>query len=231
MHRAIVAARREAALRTCCGRSGRVRLLEWYSSSTMRNATRITTGVAVSARRKAWTCYCALAAILLALSQPAVAASAAQIDRDASAVLAKLYQRYPAAKALAKDAKGILVFPKILKAGLVIGGESGDGALRVNGKTVGYYNTSGVSYGLQAGAQSYGYVLFLMTDAAVNSLGRAEGLELGVGPSVVVMDDGMAKKTTTTTSQSDIYAFVFAQKGLMAGLGIQGSKITKINPR
>ena len=172
-----------------------------------------------------------VAAILLVLPQRAAAASAAEINRDANAALGKLYQRYPAAKALAKDANAILVFPKILKAGLVIGAESGDGALHVNGKTVGYYNTSGASYGLQAGAQTYGYVLFLMTDSAVNSLGKAEGFELGVGPSVVVMDDGMAKKTTTTTAKSDIYAFVFGQKGLMAGLGIQGSKITKIAPR
>lgn len=164
-------------------------------------------------------------------SRPAAAASAAEIDRDATAALSDLYKRYPAAKNMAKDAKAILVFPKILKAGLMIGGETGDGALRVKGKTVGYYNTSGVSYGLQAGAQTYGYALFLMTDSAVKSLDKTEGLEIGVGPSVVVMDDGMAKKTTTTTVKSDIYAFIFSQKGLMAGLGIQGSKITKLDKR
>lgn len=161
----------------------------------------------------------------------AAAASAAEIDRDATAALNDLYKRYPAAKMLSKDAKAILVFPKILKAGLMIGGETGDGALRVKGRTVGYYNTSGVSYGLQIGAQTYGYALFLMTDSAVKSLDKAEGLEVGVGPSVVVMDDGMAKKTTTTTVKGDIYAFIFGQKGLMAGLGIQGSKITKLDKR
>lgn len=123
---------------------------------------------------------------VLAPSAPADAASAGGINRDANAVLAKLYGRYRAAKALAKDAKAILVFPKILKAGLMIGGESGDGVLHVNGKPVGYYNTSGASYGLQIGAQTYGYVLFLTTDSAVNSLGQAQGFELGVGPSVVV---------------------------------------------
>jgi lipid-binding SYLF domain-containing protein len=132
---------------------------------------------------------------------------------------------------MAKDAKAILVFPKILKAGLMIGAETGDGALRVKGKTVVFYNTSGVSYGLQAGAQTYGYALFLMTDSAVKSLDKAEGLEVGVGPSVVIMDDGLASKTTTTTAKSDIYAFIFGQQGLMAGLGIQGSKITKLDMR
>jgi lipid-binding SYLF domain-containing protein len=113
----------------------------------------------------------------------------------------------------------------------MVGGESGDGALRVKGKTVAYYNTSGVSYGLQIGAQTFGYALFMMTDAAVAQLDKADGFEVGVGPSVVVMDDGMAKKLTTTTAKSDMYAFIFGQKGLMAGVGVQGSKITKIDRR
>ena len=73
--------------------------------------------------------------------------------------------------------------------------------------------------------------MFFMNDAAVKSLDKAEGFEVGVGPSVVVMDEGMAKSTTTTTLDKDIYAFIFGQKGLMAGLGIQGNKITKINPK
>lgn len=168
--------------------------------------------------------------VTLALTLPgtAVAASAAELDRDATAALNALYKRYPSAAELSKKAKAIVVFPKIIKAGLLVGGESGDGVMRVKDRTVGYYNTSGVSYGLQAGAQTFGYALFLMTDKAVQSIGTAEGFEVGVGPSVVVMDDGMAKRTTTTTLQDDIYAFVFGQKGLMAGLGIQGSKITRI---
>lgn len=173
----------------------------------------------------------ATAMTLVLLSPPAAAASTAEINRDATAALNALYKRYPSAVTLSKDAKAILVFPKVIKAGLMIGGETGDGVLQVKGKPVGYYNTSGVSFGLQAGAQTYGYALFLMTDNAVKSLGRAEGLEIGVGPSVVVMDDGLANKTTTTTAQSDIYAFIFSQKGLMAGIGIQGSKITKLDKR
>jgi lipid-binding SYLF domain-containing protein len=171
-----------------------------------------------------------LAAILGtgSLSWLAEAASAASLDGDATAALNALYKRYPSAAKLSKDAKAIVVFPKITKAGLMIGGESGNGVMRVQGKTVGYYNTSGVSYGLQVGAQTYGYALFLMTDKAVKAIGTAEGFEIGVGPSIVVMDDALAKKTTTTTAQKDIYAFIFSQKGLMAGAGIQGSKITRI---
>jgi len=114
---------------------------------------------------------------------------------------------------------------------LGIGGQFGEGALIKGGKTVGYYNTAGVSSGLQAGAQQYGYAMFFMNDAALKQLDKTEGFEVGVGPSIVVMDEGKAKSTTTTSAKDDIYAFIFSQKGLMAGLGLQGNKITKIDPK
>jgi lipid-binding SYLF domain-containing protein len=156
-------------------------------------------------------------------------ASAASLDADATAALNALYQKYPSAVSLGQNAKAILIFPSITKVGLMIGGESGNGVMRVKGKSVGYYNNSGVSSGLQAGAQKYGYALFLMTDGAVQSINSTQGFEVGVGPSMVLMDEAQAgKKTTTATAKSDIYGFIFSQKGLMAGLGIQGNKITKI---
>jgi lipid-binding SYLF domain-containing protein len=96
------------------------------------------------------------------------------------------------------------------------------------GKAVCYYSTAGASYGLQAGAQKYGYAMFLMNENALNALTTAEGFEVGVGPSVVLVDEGMAKSVTTTTAQNDIYAFIFGQTGLMAGVGIQGNKITRL---
>ena len=99
------------------------------------------------------------------------------------------------------------------------------------GKAVGFYNTAGASYGLQAGAQKFGYALFFMNDGALGYLGRSDGFEIGVGPSVVVMDEGMAKQTSTTTLTQDVYGFIFGQSGLMAGLGLQGNKITKIDKR
>ena len=117
------------------------------------------------------------------------------------------------------------------KAGLGIGGQFGEGALFKGGKAIAFYNTTGVSTGLQAGAQQFGYALFFMNANAVAQLDKTEGFEVGVGPSVVVMDEGKAKSTTTTTMKDDIYAFIFGQKGLMAGLGVQGNKITKINPK
>jgi len=158
----------------------------------------------------------------------ALAASATEINRDANAALAKLYEKVPEARALGAKAKGILIFPSIVKAGFVLGAQYGEGVLRQQGKNAGYYNSVAASYGLQAGVQSFGYVLFFMTDSAVAYLGKSEGFEIGVGPSIVVLDQGKAKTLTTTTGQSDIYAFIFDQKGLMAGLGLQGSKISRM---
>jgi lipid-binding SYLF domain-containing protein len=162
------------------------------------------------------------------VSLPATAASKAEIDKGVQNSLNSLYAKYPAAKALSKDAKGILVFPEIVKAGLVVGGEGGEGALLSGDKTVGYYRTGGLSVGLQAGAQKYGYVLFFMTDESIKYLQSLDGWEIGVGPSVVVVDAGMAKNLTTTTGHSDVYAFIFGQKGLMAGIGLKGNKVSKI---
>ena len=133
----------------------------------------------------------------------------------------------PAAKTLSTSATAVLVFPKITKAGLVSAGSTATACC--SGKQGrGYYNTSGASFGLQAGAQQFGYAMFLMNDKAVSALGANEGFEVGVGPSVVVLDEGKARTITTTTAKDDIYAFIFGQKGLMAGLGIQGNKITRL---
>ncbi len=170
----------------------------------------------------------AMAAMALIGPRPAVAASAAVIDSEVDTALAKLYASTPVAEKLAAKAKGILVFPNIVKAGFIVGAQYGDGALRVEGKTAGYYNMVAASYGLQAGVQSFGYAMFFMTESALNYLKKSEGWEIGVGPSIVIVDAGKAKTLTTTTAKDDVYAFIFGQRGLMAGLGLQGSKITKI---
>lgn len=171
----------------------------------------------------------AMVVVPLMSTRPAVAASAEEIDRNVAAALKSLYHTEPKAKELGAKAKGILVFPNILKAGFIGGAQFGEGALLVNGKTVGYYSTAAGSYGLQAGVQKFSYAMFLMNDSAMEYLNNSDGWELGVGPSIVVVDAGKARTLTTTTAKDDIYAFIFAQKGLMAGLGLQGSKITKID--
>jgi lipid-binding SYLF domain-containing protein len=169
-----------------------------------------------------------IASLFVAALTPALAADRTALERDARSAYDKLLASVPVAKSLSKDAAAVLVFPKITKAGLVVGGQYGDGVLFRQGKAVGYYNTSGASYGLQAGAQQYGYAMFLMNEKAVAALDANDGFEVGVGPSVVVVDQGMAKTLTTTTARDDIYAFIFGQKGLMAGIGVQGNKITRL---
>ena len=174
--------------------------------------------------------------LLAGLSLGAMHAAAQErpaLDRDVHAAIQLLLNTSPAAKRLAPGAKGALVFPNIVKAGFLVGVQYGNGALVRRKKAGGYYianyyNISSVSYGLQAGVQSFGYVMALMTDAAVEHVETGHGWELGVGPSIVIVDAGLAKTLTTETAKSDVYAFTFGQKGLMAGLGLQGTKITRL---
>jgi lipid-binding SYLF domain-containing protein len=158
----------------------------------------------------------------------AAAASDPRADRAAAAALRQLVAGSPTARQLNDTAVAVLVFPRIVKAGFLFGGAFGEGVLRQGGTTLGYYNSAAASYGLQAGVQWYGYALFFMNAGALKYLDSSQGLEIGVGPSVVVVDQGMAKKYSSTTLTQDVYAFIFGQKGLMAGLGIEGSKITKV---
>jgi Uncharacterized conserved protein len=172
--------------------------------------------------------FAALALVAVLLAAPAFAADRAALEAEARKAYNSLVAKVPAAKALGKNAVAALVFPSITKAGFVVGGQFGDGVMLKGGKAVGYYNTSGVSYGLQAGAQKYGYALFFMNEKALQTLTETSGFEVGVGPSVVVVDEGMGKSATSITMKDDVYAFVFGQKGLMGGIGVQGNKITAL---
>src|SRR5262249_33460069 len=125
---------------------------------------------------------------------PAMAASAAQINKDANAVLAKLYEKHPDARKMAAQAKAILIFPSIYKAGFMFGAQYGEGVLRKGNKSVGYYNTVAASYGFQAGAQAFGYALFFMNDAALAYLDKTEGFEIGSGPTVRLLHRGPRKQ-------------------------------------
>jgi len=178
----------------------------------------------------AWKLALALATALVLSGNSALAASAAEIDRDVTAALQTLYANTPGAKDLGNQAKGILVFPNIVKGGFLVTAQYGDGALRKAGNTVGYYRSLAASYGFQAGIESFGYILFFMDDESLQYLSSSEGWELGTGPTLVVLDQGFGKNFSTTTLQRGVYAFIFDQKGLMGGVGVQGSKITQINP-
>lgn len=166
----------------------------------------------------------------VAVIQVVVADTAYQIDRDVEFALDKLYAKNPVAEHLSKAARGILVFPRIIKAGLVLGGHYGVGSLRRRGKRPEYYSTAAASIGFEAGAQVFGYALFFMTDASLRYLERSQGWELGVGPTIVVIDKGATTALTTSTAKEDIYAFFFNQGGLMAGFSVNGSKISRIIP-
>ena len=178
----------------------------------------------------------ALTLVTLACTGPVLAqdkgeTEAAKLASESRAALKTLTSTVPLAKQLATTAIAVLVFPEITKAGFGIGGQYGEGTLLKKGAAAAYYKTTGASFGLQAGGQKYGYAMFFMNSKALDQLDNANGFEVGVGPSIVVVDEGMGKSTTTKTLKDDVYAFIFGQKGLMAGLGIQGNKISKITPK
>ncbi|MFL9991041.1 lipid-binding SYLF domain-containing protein [Paraburkholderia sediminicola] len=154
-----------------------------------------------------------------------------ELEAKARAALQQLVSSAPRTPQLQQRAKAVLVFPDILKVGFIAGAQGGKGVMFApDGTVMGYYSARAVSWGLQAGGQTFSEAMFLMTDEAVNYLNSSDGWSVGVGPSVVVVDQGMGKSMTTTTLKDDVYAFIFGQQGLMAGLGVQGQKITKYTP-
>ena len=163
-------------------------------------------------------------------TETAMAASASGLDQAGEAALRSLYADNPKAKALGDHARAILIFPKITKAGFMVGGQTGDGVLKIKGKPNEYYNSSAASVGLQVGAQTYSYVLFFITQSALDYLESSQGWQIGAGPSVVMLDSGAATSLDTTNLTQDVYAMAFGQSGLMGGLTVDGSKITRIHP-
>ena len=158
------------------------------------------------------------------------AASASQLTAEANAALQRLYGQSPRARELSRKAVAILIFPKITKAGFLVGGQGGNGVLFMGGRPLGYFSIYAGSFGLQAGVQQFSYAQFIVTRSAVDYMKKSDGWAIGSGPSVVVVDEGFAKTMNTTTLSQDVYAMPFGQKGLMAGLGLEGSKITRIHP-
>ncbi len=156
-------------------------------------------------------------------------ASADDLTSQSRRALQQLVAQNPAAAKAKSNAAAVLIFPDVVKAGFILGAQRGQGILFVHGHSNGRYRTVAASYGLQAGVQKYGYALFLMNQKAVNWVNNTRGWEIGTGPSVVIVDKGMARSFTTDTLHGGIYAFTFDQQGLMAGLGLQGSKIMRID--
>lgn len=178
-----------------------------------------------------WLCASLLTfSALISFSPPARAASADEISAEAMAALEQLYSQDPRMRELGKKAVAVLVFPNIIKGGFLVGGERGSGALIRRGQVEGFYSISALSFGFQAGAQQFSYALFFMNEPALAYLDQSEGWALGAGPSLVVVDQGYAASINTTTLTQDVYAVPFGEQGLMAGMGLQGSKISRMDP-
>ncbi len=180
-----------------------------------------------------------LRAIALALTTGAAlgaapqarAASAEAIDARVDIALNELLAESVTAQALAERALAVLVFPQVIKAGFGVGGQYGEGALRQNDATVGYYSIASASFGFQAGAQAYAEALFFMTPESLDYFRRSKGFEVGADANVAVVNQGVAVDATSSTITQPIVAIVFGQQGLMAGATLEGSKISRIHPK
>jgi len=167
-------------------------------------------------------------AVVAGMSLSAYAASADEINAKVDTRLDEFYEEFPEAKKLSENANGILVFPSVVKAGLVIGGEYGEGALRIGGKTVDYYSTAAASFGLQLGVQAKTVILMFMEGKALADFRDSKGWEIGVDGSVALVEIGTGGSIDSTNIKDPIIGFVFGQKGLMFNLTLEGSKLTKI---
>jgi lipid-binding SYLF domain-containing protein len=172
-----------------------------------------------------------VAPVVLSGAKVAFAESeAAEIQRNANEALHQLYADYPRGAELGRKAVGVLVFPKIVKAGFIFGGQGGKGVLTVRDKTRQYYSIAAASFGLQAGVQWFSYALFFMDEKALKYLDNSDGWSVGTDPNVAIIDKGAGAQVDSSTLSHDVIAIPFGQKGLMAGLTLQGSKITTYKP-
>ena len=170
-----------------------------------------------------------VALLISALPQHAVAASAQELEIKVDAALEQFRAKIKGADTFLDSAKGVLVFPSVFKAGFVLGGEYGEGALRINGKTVDYYNTAGASFGFQIGAQTKTIVVAFMQQQALDSFRASMGWEAGVDGSVALIELGVGASLDSNNVRDPIIGFVFGNKGLMYNLTLEGSKFTKLN--
>ena len=166
---------------------------------------------------------------LIAGSAPGIAGTAGEINSGVNATLDRIYRQIPGTRALAARAAGILVFPTVIKAGMGIGGEYGEGAMRVGGKTAAYYNTVAASVGLQLGAQARSVVIMFMTPEALGSFQRVDGWKVGVDGSIALITIGAGGSIDTDKITSPVIGFILDNKGLMYNLTLEGSKISRIS--
>ncbi len=177
---------------------------------------------------KNMSCCLIIVFSFLSFSQTSVAASAEEIEIGVDATLDRFRDEVSGGNKFLQKAKGVLVFPSVIKAGFVVGGEYGEGALRIGGKTVEYYSTAGASLGFQLGAQSKSVVLVFLTKKALSDFRKSDGWKVGVDGSVAIVEWGVGEDINTIDFNDPIAGFVFSNKGLMYNLTLEGSKFTKI---
>jgi|ADurb_Val_01_Slu_FD_contig_101_4596_length_774_multi_3_in_0_out_0_1 lipid-binding SYLF domain-containing protein len=166
--------------------------------------------------------------LLLTSNTIALAATAREIDVSVDVALERFYKEVKGAQEFARSAKALLILPKVIKGGFIVGGEYGEGALRVGGKSVAYYNIVSASLGLTFGGQQKDIIIAFMTDDALNKFRNSENWEAGVDGNIAVIDVGAGRTLSTETIQDPIVGFVFGVKGLIADASLKGSKLTKL---
>ena len=181
-------------------------------------------------RRKTTSLFLALSILTLLAADAAWAKTAKEIDAQAKACMDRFYKQVPGGKEVAAKAKGILVMPNVYKAGLIIGGEYGEGALRVGGRTSGYYHLVSGSVGFQIGGEAKDIVIMFMTDTVLKQFQASKGWEVGVDGNVALIKIGGGERVDFTTVNDPIVAFVFDVKGLMADISLKGAKFTRFTP-
>jgi lipid-binding SYLF domain-containing protein len=164
-------------------------------------------------------------------TEMAWAKTAKEIDASVKACLDRFYKQVKGGKELAAKAKGVLVMPSVIKAGFIVGGEYGEGALRIGGKTVSYYNLASGSVGFQIGGEAKDFVILFMTDAALKQFQASNGWEVGLDGNVALVTIGGGERVDFTKMNDPIIGFVFDVKGLMADVSLKGAKFTQIKPK
>jgi lipid-binding SYLF domain-containing protein len=168
-------------------------------------------------------------ALALLFATNAWAASREEIDAEVRQAVKEFYKHTSAGKELSQKAAGMLVFPSVVKAGIGVGGEYGEGSLLIGGKPAAYYNIASASIGFQLGAQARSMIVLFMTENALSKFRASEGWKAGVDGSVALVTLGAGGSIDTETAKKPIIGFIFSNKGLMYNLTFEGSKITKID--
>jgi lipid-binding SYLF domain-containing protein len=166
--------------------------------------------------------------LCISIATSANAKTANEINASVNAALNRFYKQVGGAKEFMAQAKAVLVMPNVTKAGFFAGGQYGEGALRIGGKTAGYYNLVAGSFGFTFGAQKMDIIIAFMTDEALHGFRKVDGWEIGIDGNVALITIGAGTRLDTTTARDPIVGFVFDAKGLMADLSLKGAKFTRI---